>query len=454
MSWFDKKSWQLRRKIKDLQAELAAAEREGKYVLEQGLFFAELQEMGDNTMMVLGTAQHLDSEEENVVRNFLERNGFSVEVMRLDKAKKGLAAVEILPPEELTRCVARELKNAGYSLVDDSEQERPARPADKMLTLSAIIRATSALFAAHVHQLVIGTHLKMNMEGNRLLHWMPLVRDALAAKVDPETLTACRAPFIYAYNHYYGQLGQMENPEELACPGEDVWQGAEMPDPFAEEPPAGPEAETTPQKPQAAAPETMPAASASAQPLLHRQPRRRPPHSEVDAAHALARLYKALVGCEAADSATNAARLLEEIAQYFSADTACLLTRTAGSVAFSLQACGGPQPPPPIPGKDSETWRMLDEAVSDGAVKILQGTENGSRDSFAVALPLPSDTESAALLYLLQPEGFSEAQEMESTAQLKLLSRPFREFPDLLFSFSDEKTETAHAKMKYNDQWT
>ena len=46
MGWFDKKSWQMRRKIKDLQADLREAERDGKYVKEGGLFFAELEDMG------------------------------------------------------------------------------------------------------------------------------------------------------------------------------------------------------------------------------------------------------------------------------------------------------------------------------------------------------------------------------------------------------------------------
>lgn len=147
MGWFDKKSWQLRRKIRDLQSELAIAEREGKYVLEQGLFFAELQDMADNTIMVLGTAEHLDAEEENIIRNFFDRNGFTVEALRLDKTQKTLANVEIIPPEELTRRVARALKEDGYKLIDDSDQERPANLEKKTVTLSAIIRAILALFA-------------------------------------------------------------------------------------------------------------------------------------------------------------------------------------------------------------------------------------------------------------------------------------------------------------------
>src|SRR5690606_19338710 len=124
MGWFDKKSWQLRRKIRDLQSELAAAERDGKYVIEQGLFFAELQEMGDQTMMVLGATDQLDSSEEDVIRNFFERNGFTVELLRLDKSHKGLAAVEIIPPEELIKHVARGLQDKGFRIIDDSEQER------------------------------------------------------------------------------------------------------------------------------------------------------------------------------------------------------------------------------------------------------------------------------------------------------------------------------------------
>lgn len=429
MSWFDKKSWQLRRKIKDLQAELAVAEREGKYILEQGLFFAELQEMGDNTLMVLGTAQHLESEEEAVVRNFMGRNGFTVETIRLDKAKKGLAAVEVIPPEELTRCVARELKNAGYRLVDDSEQERPARPADKMLTLSSIIRSISALFASHVHQLVINTSLKMNMEGNRLLHWMPLVRDALAAKVEPEILAICRGPFVHAYNHYYGQLGQMENPNDLSCPGEDASQDTEIPDPFAQEATDG-----LPPAPSPVAPPSGEEAKAA------REPRRRPDRTEADAAHTLARIYKGLIEAEPGRRADNAVQVLEEIARFFAAEDTCLLARPGRSGDFSLLAHCSSASEADADSFDDEGF--LDDIITAGSPKILRGSDNGSRDSLAIALPLGLEGGPDAVLYLRQPGGFSEAQEEETLAQLKLLSRPFSEFPDLLIGANDEKPET------------
>src|SRR4051812_39413662 len=100
MGWFDKKSWQKRRKIKDLQSDLREAEREGRFVVEQGLFFAELEDMGDATMMVFGASSDLSGSEEAVIRQFFDRNGFGVERLKLDRAHTGLADVEIIPPEE------------------------------------------------------------------------------------------------------------------------------------------------------------------------------------------------------------------------------------------------------------------------------------------------------------------------------------------------------------------
>ena len=95
--WFDKKSWRLRRKIKDLQADLREAEKEGRYVLQDGLFFAELEDMGDVTMVVFGAADMLSSQEESVIRGFFERNGFTVHSLKIDRTQTHLAEVEIIP---------------------------------------------------------------------------------------------------------------------------------------------------------------------------------------------------------------------------------------------------------------------------------------------------------------------------------------------------------------------
>jgi len=245
MGWFDKKSWQLRQKIKDLQTELAFAEREGKYVVEQGLFFAELDEMGDATLMLLGKADHLDAEEEPVVRTFFDRNGFTVERLRLDRTQRNLSDVEIIPPEELTRHVARILKSNGYRMLDDSEHERPAELDNKIFPLSAVVRSVSALFAEHVHHIIVTTSIKMNMEGNRLLHWLPLIHDALIRKIGPDAPEVARDAFFDGYNHYYARFGHLEqdvtptgrrlNLEEIPSINLD----SEEPTPATEQAPAG-----------------------------------------------------------------------------------------------------------------------------------------------------------------------------------------------------------------------
>lgn len=440
MGWFDKKSWQLRRKIRDLQSELAVAEREGKYVVEQGLFFAELQEMGDATMMVLGTADHLDSEEEEVIRNFFDRNGFTVEVLRLDRDHRALAAVEIIPPEELTRRVARELKEDGYRLVDDTDQERPPDLDKRMLTLSSIIRATSALFSSHVHQLLVSTPLKMNMEGNRLLHWTPLIREALLRKVPQEVVSLCREPFINGYNHYYGRFGKMANPEQFQnltdeLPGEDLLD-IKSDIGLDSDPQVNAEEETEPWSGTTGEIEQATTAAQVSSPVFSSNADAGPPvpgDRAVEAAYIVAKMYKSLIGASGERRVRNAEVLLENFAHFFSAKAACLLSRHAPNAPFRLQANSGKQACVET-GRDGkvecDTTFLTEAIASQNVVAVIQD-HNGFTNPKAVVVPIEVDKGADTVLYLVEPAAYDASPESNDREHASLLAQVFREFPDL-----------------------
>lgn len=456
MGWFDKKSWQLRRKIRDLQAELAAAERDGKYVVEQGLFFAELQEMGDNTLMVLGTANHLDSEEEEIVRNFFERNGFTVEKLRLDKPGIALAAIEIIPPQELTRHVAKALKEAGYRLVDDSEHERASCPDEKMLTLSGIIRAVSALFATFVHQLIINNEaIKMNMEGNRLLHWMPLVRDALRKNAGPDLVTLCREPFVEAYNHYYGQLGRMEHPEILTQAMDEVPAATEFAETFVKEgSPAQPSVD--------GAFDRHDASTFESDGFLHRTEsdaiaKRGSNSMDLDAAlnagnnpdsnavFALAVIYKSLIGASGERRVRNAETVLEAIAHYFGAKSACLLSRSGSDTDFRIESNspGSGCIETNDDGAIFDNIALLQDALANRGAAMMPVAGNGSSHIQAAVISLSLQGGTDALVYLDSPRKFKADGHEDELNNLRMLTKVFREFPDLLISDYAQKNETS-----------
>ncbi len=433
MGWFDKKSWKLRRKIRDLQSELAVAEREGKYVVEQGLFFAELREMADATLMVFGTADHLDAEEETVIRNFFDRNGFGVDLLRLDKAQKTLAAVEIIPPEELTRRVARVLKEAGYRLIDDSEKERPSDLENRTLSLSSIIRVISALFASHVHHLIISTPIKLNMEGNRLLHWMPLIRDTLMTKVSPEIAAVCRQPFIEAYNHYYGQFGTMAQPEALdsfsnaPADNEDFIfdeQGVSKPH---DVPTQSGSAEIFGNGIDASDLETESKNVSVSQVTASTSKRAE------EAAYVLAQIYKGLIGASDQRRVTNAELVLDKISRFFSAQSVCLIVRIYNSADFSLQANSGDSLCMDASQKGFIACETdsLQKAVASRSVTVLPPSLDDKSNPHAVIVPISAEANRETILYVLEPRGFSKE---EDSAHLTLFSRVFNEFPDLLIA--------------------
>lgn len=439
MGWFDKKSWQLRRKIKDLQSDLAAAEREGKYVVEQGLFFAELAQMGDATMMVLGKADTLDTEEETVIRNFLERNGFSVETLRLDRSHKTLSYLEIIPPEEFTRRVAKGLKDAGYRLIDDSDHERESNLQDKTVTLSCLIRTIAALFTSHVNNLIVSTPIKFNMEGNRLLHWMPLMRDFLLKKVPADLPDVCKEPFVAAYNHYYGRLGRMESTESLNVGGqfedEPSDHGSIETELSAPQSPSGRPAWEAPKggafnhpepKSAAAAAKEKKAAAAPAAPQVDRP---------LEAAMALSRMYKSLIGASEHRKLRNAEVLLDYVRRFFDAASACVLVRPSEDSPWHLVANSGS-----IQCVDTDSsglvtcdTRTITASVSQNAI-VTGEPSNGDNHPSSLAAPLLlQDAEGA--LFILTPKSYSA----DDHPHVAALAQVFKEFPDLLLQIPAKK---------------
>lgn len=436
MGWFDKKSWQLRRKIRDLQSELAVAERDGKYVIEQGLFFAELREMADQTMMVLGATDQLDSSEDDVIRNFFERNGFTVELLRLDKSHKGLAAVEIIPPEELTKHVARNLQDKEFRIVDDSEQERSPNFDQKILTLSSLLRAITLLFVVHVHHIIISTPIKLNMEGNRLLHWMPRIRDAELERVPAPVARECLDSFLEGYNHYYGQFGHISQPDALreqinTLPEREV-ASVGPPEPRATElsfltPPGGSAAWQRTNGNSQSSTATATLAPSAATPAVSTE---RP----LEAARTLAHIYRSLIGASEQRKVRNSETLLDHIGRFFKAKSVCILTRSSPEAPLKLYANSGTTFCIATNDEGAVTCETaaITETLTTRKPAIARPQGNGNSTIEAIAVPLELDNNAIAIVYLLEPDAFEGASDGADFYHLLEFSKVIREYPDLL----------------------
>ena len=460
MGWFDKRSWRLRRKIKDLQTDLRMAEEEGKFIVQDGLFFAELQDMGEVTMMAFGT-NLLATEEENVIRSFFDRNGFIVDTLKLDKTYTALAEVEILPAEEMIRSVARELKGEGYKLVDDSDKELAPNLNAKILTLSAVMRAMTLLFAERVQKTIATTRVKMNKEGNRLLHWLPKIIEAHENKVDRFTTEIIRPGFDVAYDEFYATLGKGGSQEKSAK--------SAAPRPSDPDEPLGmiPPVEAAPRL--TAAPSAFPPPPPAQRPLsIDDTPTAPPPSMSVpppappsapqqpasrkastsetnamlarDGAEAKARMYRALVGANASRCLKNSEALLNEIIPVMRASAACLLTKMPGgdSLAMHVQAgdklTWGDGEGLPISTSvvmDALRRRTIVTHASGPAGQEATGSMIMNRIDAAAAVPVQVDGEIIAILYIdRRDQGngmFSDAE----TSVIENLIKPFEDFPDL-----------------------
>jgi hypothetical protein len=452
--WFDKKSWRLRRKIKDLQADLREAEKEGRYVLQDGLFFAELEDMGDVTMVVFGAADMLSSQEESVIRGFFERNGFTVHSLKIDRTQTHLAEVEIIPPSEMVRHIGRQLKAAGYKVVDDSSQETPSDLNKKIITLSGLVRSIVVLFCDRVQQLVAESHIKMNKEGNRLLHWLPRISAALRKKITPELEALIGAYFQAAYGEFYGHLGSgtSKGPtsSQAASPaaGADKIPSTQFSMPAVEPPPP---ARTEP----AGSPRSAHAAGEQGASLhaVTDTAKAPPPRAasesdrieierlltELDTAETIGRMYRKLVHTQPSRCVRNAQALLEEINHLFRATAACLLMKVPHAHGITIHAQagkplvwgeGGKEGFPISTSIVSEVIRTGKPVKSDlGSGPATESMMMNAIEAVAAA-PVFSNGEIIAVLYVDRREGLQPFDVHEMRA-LEKVCRVFEEFPDL-----------------------
>lgn len=458
MGWFDVKSWKMRRKIKDLQADLRAAEREGKYLVEQGLFFAELEDMGEATMMVFGAVDTLAAQEETVITQFLDRNGFTADSLKLDSAGHGMTTVEIIPPEEITRAVARSLKEAGFRMIDDSEREIPFDPEAHIFPLSSLVRGIAVLFCEKANTIIATSRIKFNKEGNRLLHWLPKMAEALRNKMDERAVTAASDAFEEAYAvHYLRMAAGGEGVHALtphpsapsaAAPPKDLKPSDKIPGlSFAPESapavaPSGPQPAAPGQispPPPAADPLNIVAPPAAAAPKAA-APSRTAPAREVEAQATLARIYKSLIKANSSRCVRNCEALLAEINTFFAASATCLMAKVADGSGLTIYAQSGTKL---VWGEGATGGFPISASILGDAVRkreVVTSNAINSSDPTAsmlahdidttAAAPIVVDDEVVALLYLdrrASDRRFGDAD----AAHLALFARVFEEFPDL-----------------------
>jgi hypothetical protein len=222
MGGVNKKNRQLRRKIRDLQGELRSAEADGNYVVEEGIYFAGLEEMGDMTMMVFGSTESHASHEDEVIRTFMDRNGFTVEELKLDKTGRNLEAVKIVPPMELLMWMGKQIQKAGFRIIDDGDAERKPDLERKIFPISTLARVCAILFVEKVGSIIKSTQVKMNKEGNRLLSWMPLVVERMQEKVLFDVIDVTHPYFELAFDRFYAQTGKVKAPPQPDKPLQDT----------------------------------------------------------------------------------------------------------------------------------------------------------------------------------------------------------------------------------------
>jgi len=294
------------------------------------------------------------------------------------------------------------------------------------------------------------------MEGNRLLHWLPLIREELASRVPPELITLCREPFVDAYNHYYGRFGQMESfsandDEEFLSESQDEVNKSELLSP-QESGSTGPTPWSAPDNSKTDELFHSPAEDNSNNHLSSRTSvsmsgapiKTGTSERELEAAHTLARMYKSLIGVSDQRKPRNAEMLLEYVCRFFNAKAACILVRTSADNHLSLMANSGAMScvKTDAEGSVSCASNTLEQCLATHTVVIGQPT-NGNSNPTAVAAPLLLESALDAVLYLIEPEGFTDAD----AEHLMRFAQIFREFPDLLISAPVEKKRDAPQKL-------
>ncbi len=464
--WFDKKSWRLRRKIRDLQADLREAEKEGRYVLQDGLFFAELEDMGEMTMLVFGTTDVLSAQEESIIRAFFDRNGFTVHRLKIDKTQSHLAEVEIIPPSEMVRHVARGLKAQGIKVLDDTTKETPSDLDKHVITLSGLVRSLVTLFCDRVQNTIATTRIKMNNEGNRLLHWMPKISEALRKKVPSELLSFLKPYFDEAYSEFYGHLGESVSPGEQSPPTQRIpaIQFPSPPSSSSSQPSiqsvgfrldqGQKEKEDKETKPPAFSPPSGPdRVKLTARPAAADTVKAAPPQAasdsdrieierllkDLDAAEAVARMYRRLVRAQSSRCVRNAQGILEEVNRLFRATASCLLVKVPHAHGITIHAQAGK---PLVWGEGGKEGFPVSTSVVAEVIKtkkpakVDQGIAPASESMIlhhieaVAAAPVFFNGEIVAIVYVDRREGL-QPFDMNDMRALEKVAKVFEEFPDL-----------------------
>ncbi|RMH28929.1 MAG: GAF domain-containing protein [Candidatus Hydrogenedentota bacterium] len=473
LGWFDKKSWRLRRKIKDLQADLREAEREGRFILEDGIFFAELEDMGEMTMLVFGATDVLSAQEESVIRSFFDRNGFTVHRLKIDHTQSHLSEVEIIPPEEMVRYIARLLKGLGFKVVDDSQREIPSNLAAKIVSLSGLVRGITIMFCDHVKNVIATTRVKMNKEGNRLLHWLPRIVENLSAKVSPELLELLRQAFDLAYSRFYSNVGQgsaqskagspstavpsaqsrppsspIERIPSISFPAKEASSRGELraPKPSQSPPPSSLPSEIGP--PTASLP--LVGVTGTPPPDVARA---KPPQAvtaddqrevlrlmkDLDAAETVAKMYRKLIKAHPSRCVRNAEGLLEEVQRLFRATATCVLVKVPHGHGVTIHAQAGKKLVWGAEGR--EGFPVCTSVVADCLRRqkpVATGSEKTAPSESmvlhqiecAAAAPVVLNGNVIGILYVDRREGLSEFDAHDLRALEKVV-KVFEEFPDL-----------------------
>ena len=456
--WFDKKSWRLRRKIKDLQADLRQAEKEGRYVLEDGLFFAELEDMGEMTMLVFGSTDILATQEESVIRNFFERNGFTVQRLKIDKTQTHLSDVEIIPPSEMVRHIARSLKSNGFKVLDDSSKESASDLSRKIVTLSGLIRSVLFLFCERVRNTIATSRIKMNKEGNRLLHWLPKICEAIRPKVSNELIALLHPYFVEAYLEFYGHLGSggssvlsspTAEPKEDQIPSIRFSPAQPSPKPATENPPTKKPEQVERVEPHKDALSAQPQEAIKPADTVKAAPPQAASESdrieierllkELNTADTLARMYRRLIRTTSSRCVRNAQLLLEEVNKLFRATAACILVKVPHGHGITIHAQAGKPLIWGEHGKDGfpvSTSIVADVIRSRKAVRSDQASAPATdsmilhRIEAVAAAPILFNGEIVGILYVDRREGL-QPFDINDMRALEKITKVFEEYPDL-----------------------
>ena len=470
MGFFDSKSRRLRDKMSDLRQKLEAARREGNFICQDGVYFASLEEMGEESMMLMAADLHSDFETD-VIREFLGRNGFTVEELKLDASGGKIARIEVVPSNEIIMAMAMLMQGEKYRVIDDSEAEQAFNVMAQICPLSALARAISFHFIRRVEQIILDTPVKMTREGNRLLSWLPQIVDALGKAADPNAIQATERHFEDAFQHFYamrsnpqaGEKSQLQMrfekggqfgdgmieqlfAEAMAADSAALQkrEAAAAKQPAAEPRPARVASAPQPEIPDDYAPLAfdMPADStatprdpaAAGTSVASSDSELQALRAEAGMRRTLAHLYRALIGRTPAEAAENAGRLLTLILGHFGGSAACLLAPSADRKGLVVAAGAGA---PVVWGAAEGSGALaLPAALIKQCGKSRQALAAPIEDpaapraqrAFALITPLVKAEQVLGLIYLERTEASFSPDDAKS---LTRFTHVFTEFPRL-----------------------